>query len=187
MTANPDASGPAVEAIYEAGKRGAWSDVERAFLQDPALAGGAVRHVKPSSGWTLLHQAAYWGSKDAARLCLTYGGSLEAADNRGKVPADVAAERGHAELAEWLRAGVVSGVWKPVPRPTMRASSCKWGSHVPATGTRTAAEDFTVAYAGGVVRIGKGRTYHVDDWGRVLVGWHGTFDPPCDMGGESIL
>lgn len=190
MTEKPEGSGSAVtvEDVYLAGKQGAWDVVERAFLRDPALAGRAVRHVKPSSGWTLLHQAAYWGSKDAARLCLAYGGALDVADDHGKIPADIAAGRGDAELAEWLRAGEVGDLWKPVAAaPNRRASSCKWRSCDPTTAVRTAEEDFLVAYAGHAVTIRRGQQYHLDDWGRVLVGWHGTTDPPCGMDGESVL
>ena len=43
-------------------------------------------------------------------------------------------------------------------------------------------------YAGGVVRIRPGGdTYYVDKAGAVLVGWHGTYDPPCDMGGYAMI
>lgn len=191
MAEHTDESGtpPAttVEAVYLAGKRGAWDVVEQAFRRDPALAGRAVRHVKPSSGWTLLHQAAYWRSKRAARLCLAYGGSLGVADKAGKTPADVAAERGDAELAEWLRAGEVDGLWKPAASPTARASSCKWRSCDPASAVRVAEEDFAVAYGGHAVKIPRGRRYHVDDWGRVLIGWHGSYDPPRGMDDEPLL
>lgn len=42
-------------------------------------------------------------------------------------------------------------------------------------------------YAGGVVRIRPGDTYYVDKAGAVLVGWHGTYDPPCDMEGYAMI
>ena len=42
-------------------------------------------------------------------------------------------------------------------------------------------------YAGGVVRIRPGDTYYVDKAGAVLVGWHGKYDPPCDMGGYAMI
>jgi len=38
-----------------------------------------------------------------------------------------------------------------------------------------------------VVRIRPGDTYYVDKAGAVLVGWHGTYDPPCDMGGCAMI
>lgn len=180
------ASAATVEAVYLAGKQGAWDVVEQAFLRDQELAGRAVRYVKPSSGWTLLHQAAYWGSKEAARLCLAYGGSLTLADHRGETPADIAASRS-AALAEWLRAGEVSEVWRPVAEPNRRASSHKWRSCEPAASVRIAVEDFLVAYAGATIEIREGRRYYVDDWGRVLIGWHGTHDPPCGMDGEPAI
>ena len=39
----------------------------------------------------------------------------------------------------------------------------------------------------GVVRIRPGDTYYVDKAGAVLVGWHGTYDPLCDMGGYAMI
>lgn len=180
-------SATTVEAIYVAGKAGSWGVVERAFVHDPDLAGRAVRYIKQSSGWTLLHQAAYWGSKQPARLCLAYGGALDVADHVGKLPADVAAGRGDAELAEWLRAGEVGGLWKPAADATLRASSNKWRSRDLASSVRTAAEDFTVSYGGRALKIRQGQRYYVDDWDRVLVGWHGTHDPPRGMDDESLL
>ena len=38
-----------------------------------------------------------------------------------------------------------------------------------------------------MVRIRPGDTYYVDKAGAVLVGWHGTYDPPCDMGGYAVI
>ena len=39
----------------------------------------------------------------------------------------------------------------------------------------------------GVVRIRPGDTYYVDKAGAVLVGWHGKYDPPFDMGGYAMI
>lgn len=47
--------------------------------------------------------------------------------------------------------------------------------------------DLEVDYAGGVVRIRRGDTYYVDKAGAVLVGWHGTYSPPCGMDGEPMV
>jgi hypothetical protein len=35
--------------------------------------------------------------------------------------------------------------------------------------------------------IEAGRRHYVDDFGRVLVGWHGSFDPPCGMDDEPMF
>ena len=44
-----------------------------------------------------------------------------------------------------------------------------------------------VNYGGGVVNIKVGDTYYIDNSDRILVGWHGTYNPPCGMDGESML
>jgi hypothetical protein len=44
-----------------------------------------------------------------------------------------------------------------------------------------------VAYAGCVVTIPQGSTYYVDSFGRVLIGWSGSHNPPCGMDGESMV
>ena len=75
-----------VEAVYEAGKQGQWALVARAFAADGILGGMAVRYQRPTSGWTLLHQAAYWLDRDAARLCLHYGAAPESAARSRRSP-----------------------------------------------------------------------------------------------------
>lgn len=37
------------------------------------------------------------------------------------------------------------------------------------------------------MRIRAGDRYFLDDEGGVLIGWHGTYNPPCDMGGDSCI
>lgn len=52
---------------------------------------------------------------------------------------------------------------------------------------RRAAEAMRVTYGGGVVDIQKGARYFVDSFEHVLVGWHGSYDPPCGIDGESMF
>ncbi len=124
---------------------------------------------------------------DGARVAWLRGEAPLGARVRRVGHADVAAGRGDAELAEWLRAGEVGGLWKPAADATLRASSNKWRSRDLASSVRTAAEDFTVSYGGRALKIRQGQRYYVDDWDRVLVGWHGTHDPPRGMDDESLL
>lgn len=44
-----------------------------------------------------------------------------------------------------------------------------------------------VSYAGGVVDIPAGSRYYTDAAGVALIGWCGSYDPPGDMDGESVL
>ncbi|MGC6770321.1 hypothetical protein [Enterococcus sp. LJL51] len=78
----------------------------------------------------------------------------------------------------------MTGLWTPpASNSGIRPASNKWDE----AAERTATEEFKVAYGGGIVNVKKGSTYYVDTKDRVLVGWHGTYDPPRDMGGYSIL
>ena len=51
----------------------------------------------------------------------------------------------------------------------------------------TAREDMAVAYGGGRAVILAGRCYYADSFDRALIGWHGTYDPPLDMGGYTLI
>jgi O-acetyl-ADP-ribose deacetylase (regulator of RNase III) len=44
-----------------------------------------------------------------------------------------------------------------------------------------------ISYAGGVVDIPAGARYYTDAAGVALIGWCGSYDPPGDMDGESVL
>ena len=44
-----------------------------------------------------------------------------------------------------------------------------------------------VAYGGGRTVIRVGRRYYADSFDRALIGWHGTYDPPLDMGGSTLV
>ena len=59
----------------------------------------------------------------------------------------------------------------------MQASSHAWGEH----SERKALAAFRVAYGGAIITVPKGARFYVDSLGRVLVGWHGSYDPPGAM------
>lgn len=174
------------EEIYESGKAGHWNNVLEAFESDPLSAGKAVRYTKKSSGWSLLHQAAFWNNRDAVAACLKYGADLDLAANDSKLPHEVAAEEGHEMLSIQLKgAKCGSSLWRTdKTNSALRASSSKWSEH---KRCESAQSDFIVAYGGGEVHIHSGDEYFTDSWGRVLVGWHGSYRPPCGMDGESML
>jgi hypothetical protein len=192
--AGAGATAAAVARVYELGKDGRWDAVRRAFAEEPtgALAGAAVRWAKPTSTWTLLHQAAYWGDAAAVRLCVKYGATIDAADREGRTPAAVAAGRGHDDVAALLLrlgesggGGGGGGAWSaPSPDPLVRP----WGRRRDSTvRERRASRAFLVSYGGGRVPVPAGARYYVDEGDRAIVGWHGTFDPPRGMDGEPLI
>lgn len=78
----------------------------------------------------------------------------------------------------------MAGLWSPPKSGSeLKPASNRWSEAI----EQIATEEFKVAYAGGIVKIEKGSKFYIDDQGRILIGWHGTYNPPCDMGGNSIL
>ena len=51
-------------AVYEHAFHGRWSELNEAVNQDQIV----VHYVKPSSGWTLLHQAAFHNAPEEAKF-----------------------------------------------------------------------------------------------------------------------
>ena len=45
----------------------------------------------------------------------------------------------------------------------------------------------TVSYAGGIVKIPKLKRFFIDSKGRILIGFHGTYNPPMDMSMNSMI
>ena len=64
-----------------------------------------------------------------------------------------------------------------------RQRSLRWQEASP----RVCSRGFIVPYAGGIVRIAAGARYFVDSQGGVLVGWHGSTDPPVGMDGSVLI
>jgi ankyrin repeat protein len=64
---------------------------------------GADPNVRQQVGFTALHGSAASGDRATAELLLAHGAYPNPKNDEGKTPADFAAERGHAEFAEWLR------------------------------------------------------------------------------------
>ncbi len=174
----------AIHELYELAKAGALDQVLQTW-RSVGLARVCSRYQKESSGWTFLHQAAYWGHEAACRELIRAGASLRAPSREGQTSEDVAAERQHASLAAVLRRAGQTGdsLWKAPTDMTLLPSSSLWED----AEERQSLEVRRVAYGGGVVTIPPGARYYVDSFERTLVGWHGTYDPPCGMDGESML
>jgi RNA polymerase sigma factor (sigma-70 family) len=57
----------------------------------------------PRAGWTALHYAANFGFVELAKSFVARGAAVDARDDEGKTPLDIALEAGHAEVADLLK------------------------------------------------------------------------------------
>jgi len=180
-----DLIGELVQQHYRLAKSGDWNKVLSTFDERPTLASVCSRYRKSSSGWTFLHQTAYWGHEGAARVLIRLGASITIKSNDGETASDVAIRRGHEMLSRLIEVAArrADGLWEPPPDPTLLPSSSAWEEGI----ERRASCDMRVAYGGGIVVIPSGGRYFVDSFERTLVGWHGTYDPPSGMDAESML
>lgn len=169
----------AVETIYEQAKNNQWQQVLAAFIYDFLLAQKCSHYQKPSSGWTFLHQAAFFGHETACRQLIRFGAHIDIQDNAKKSPCDIAKEHHHEHLAKLLEHAKFKkdSLWSPPSSSDLLASSNLWNE----ASERKAMQQMNVAYGGGTIAIPVGSRYFVDSFERILVGWHGTYDPPCDM------
>jgi hypothetical protein len=175
----------AIERAYEKAKRGSWEQVLSTWRQAPHLARECSRYQKPSSGWTFLHQAAYFGHEAACRELIRWGAAVGTLSLERQSAADVAEQRKYPALAAILRRAShgAESLWSTPKDANLFPSSNLWGEAT----ERRASEIMCVAYGGGVVQIPAGSRYFVDSFERTLVGWHGTYDPPCGMDGEPMV
>ena len=174
-----------IRDLYVLAKQGQWTRVLAAWESSPVLLRRSSRYIHPESGWSFLHQAAYFGQQQASSQLIGAGAAIAITDRQGRDPAAIAAAHSHHALAEWLRRDAWSGnnAWAPPLDPDVLPSSCRW-----AQARRSNAQvDLYVAYGGALVTIPRGSTFYFDAHGRVLIGWHGSFDPPCGMDGTPMV
>lgn len=172
---------------YEQAKSGDWDNLLKEWSDVPLFGLRCSRFQKTSSGWTFLHQAAYFGNKAACCELIRLGASASTLTLDRKTAADVANEKGHFALAALLQRAIVEdqSLWSPPSDPDLLPSSSLW--HEAEANEQRAPNLILVSYAGGVVKIPQGARYFVDSFGRILIGWHGSYDPPCGMDGEPLL
>ncbi len=171
--------------IYEQAKRGEWGRVLLEWEDVPLVARRCSRYQKESSGWTFLHQAAYFGNETACRELIRLGTSVGRLSLKGQTAMDIAREKGHIFVVSLLRRAVLDepSLWATAIDSDLRPSSNLWNEAV----EYRAPEALLVFYAGSVVKIPNGARYFADSFGRILVCWHGTYDPPCGMDGNSMI
>lgn len=175
----------AIERAYEEARGGGWEQMLSAWRLTPHLAQECSRYQRASSGWTFLHQAAYFGHEAACRELIRAGAAVDALSHERQSAADVAEERKYPALAALLRRASLGAEspWSAPRDPSLLPSSNVWRE----AAERRASAAMRVAYAGGVVKIPAGSRYFVDSFERALVGWHGTYDPPCGMDTEPLI
>lgn len=174
-----------VEDAYKMAKSGRWEQLLEDWKKSSVLAKRCSRYQKPGSRWTFLHQAAYFGCEEACRFLISHGASIKSVTHDSQSADAIADGRGHHALAEFLRRATTGEdtLWDPSMDPDVLPGSNHWDEAKVAI----APSDLYVSYAGGLVKVPMGSTYYVDHLMRILVGWHGTFDPPCGMDGESMI
>jgi uncharacterized protein len=170
---------------YRMAKQGAWDELLAWWGAASVFAIACSRYRNAPSGWTFLHQAAYFGNEAASRELIRWGATVNAAAANRETPADTANNRGHDGLADLLHAASTgeSDLWEAPSDIDLLPSSNHWDEAV----TCHAAAEMQVAYGGGSVVIPAGTRYFADALGRILVGWHGTYNPPLDMGAYSCI
>lgn len=174
-----------IEESYSNAKNGKWNRVLEQWHQAPLLARRSSRYQKESSGWTFLHQAAYFGNEIACRELIRLGAAANTLSKEGQTPADVAEEKRNNDLAALLQKACEDddSSWACPADPDLLPSSRFWDE----ADERHAIESLFVSYAKGVVWIPYGARYFVDSLDRILIGWHGSYDPPRGMDGESMV
>lgn len=174
-----------IDEAYEEAKAGHWDRLMTKWQTSKILARRCSRFQKKGSGWTFLHQAAYFGCENACHLLIELGACINAETHDRRTAADIAKQKGYKNLATFLLKATIteSELWSTPKDPDVLPGSNQWHE----AKEMIATSEMYVAYAGGLVQISKDQRYFVDSMNRVLVGWHGTYDPPSGMDGESML
>jgi hypothetical protein len=174
-----------IDDAYEKAKRGDWDQVISDWSEVPILAQRCSKYQKPSSGWTFLHQAAYFGHEAACRELIRLGAQVGRLSSKGEAPADVSQRRGYSALTLLLRRAFQEedSLWGAPKEPGLIPSSNLWNE----AAVRYTTEVMLVVYGGRAIKIPMGSRYFVDSFGRTLIGWHGTYDPPCGMDAKPMV
>jgi len=79
---------------------------DHCWMAKGLLAAGVDADVRDEEGRAPLHWAAYYGSTSTAEILVFdshFNMNLFSQDKQGRYPDDLAAEQGHAALAQWLQ------------------------------------------------------------------------------------
>ncbi|MBL0720529.1 ankyrin repeat domain-containing protein [Piscinibacter sp. Jin2] len=170
-----------IDRLYSFAKKGDWERIVEIWANSPAVARRCSRFRKRPSKYTFLHQAAFFGKKQACEILAGLGADLHAKNYKNETPADVASRMQHETLAAWLRE--ISNAPPAPADPDVLPCSFQWLEAV----KLKAPHDLLVLYYEHIITIPKNSTYYTDRIGRVLVGFHGSYDPPRGMDGAPIF
>ncbi|KAI9025637.1 hypothetical protein DFJ74DRAFT_665029 [Hyaloraphidium curvatum] len=184
----PSRAATTPEALLDLGRSGRWEQVIGAFAADHTLGRRTARFADSKSGWTLLHEAARAGNEAAVRILIEHGADAAKSSNfepPRREAREVAEFYGHKALAELLDRALegAASSWAPSPDPETWPASGAWKEARPVP----VEENMAVAYAGSVVKVEAGTTRWIDEFGRTLIGWHGSYNPPTGMDGEPMV
>ena len=90
-----------IDETYSLAKQGQWTRVLAAWDSSPVLLRRCSRYIHPGSGWSFLHQAAYFGQQQACYQLVGAGAAIAITDKQSRDPATVAAQHSHPTLAEY--------------------------------------------------------------------------------------
>lgn len=173
-----------IKDILQKGKEGRWDFVKECFdTSDGLFLRKLARKRDEHSGWSLLQWAARDGAADICYKLIGHGAQASLKDTpKDGHPDALARDAGYEELAKSLSEALSSMIDAP-DDPSLIAASRLWENHT----ERTATELFKVSYGLRKIKIRTGIPYYTDCFGRVLVGWHGSFSPPRGMDGNSMI
>lgn len=106
-----------IEQAYEQAKAGDWDRLQSEWKECPTLARRCSCYQKVGSGWTFLHQAAYFGNAAACTALICFGADAGAVTNSGKTAAQIAEEQGYPALAALLQRAVLERSHCGLPLP----------------------------------------------------------------------
>lgn len=123
--------------IYQRAFRGDWDAVFNEIKSSPHKAQVMVRYAKPTSGWTLLHQAAWFGRQDVVNELMKLGADPNRKSKNDQklkpnptTPKEIVNERGskidwsEAELEGRKAEAWRAGTWLGQPLPKSSGGPC---------------------------------------------------------------
>lgn len=82
---------------------------QNARIVEALLTAGAKPNARQGGGFTPLHETALSGNLESTRLLLAHGADATIKADNGKTPPDMATEKGHREVADFIRNAQAAG------------------------------------------------------------------------------